>query len=335
MKGKIKYLLIYFMLITLFLHILFPINYKELYFNRDKNIVKEEPINIRQQSNLPDDIYTFMAPNDTLSLMVYLDDCVMYYIDIEVMVPNLLSIMKVQVWDPESQQYNIFENELDYYSGSHKSYRIPFGTALSGLYIIKFSVETPTNINVLIRIEEGSQILFDKIPSQKIDNMVLYNVSRVHNETYIEHSVFIDKSSIYEFYIGRVSSISKEENNLIKLNYNITDSNNVNFEIYTNLTMTVIGDLHSFNFSTAVAGVHKVRLRIECYTSNVNIAHAIIGPVNETHHEPSNETRGFTFSVPIEYTLGFFTFIGSITLSVLIAVFYHQKKRKSQFELKF
>jgi len=127
--------------------------------------------------DLPDKVYLFQSPQDSLVLEdIALEQYYIYYLYVEIVTPYNCSV-KITLWDPEGNQFNIFESDLFNEPEGANYYEIPFGTALTGNYDIAFDVIAPENVNVYIRMEKGPRCLFDKIPMEEIDDIELYHVT--------------------------------------------------------------------------------------------------------------------------------------------------------------
>ena len=86
--------------------------------------------------DLPNKVYLFQAPQDTLMLGdILLEQYYIYYLYIEIVTPYNCSA-RITLWDPEGKQFNIFESSLFIEPEGANYYEIPFGTALAGNYDI-------------------------------------------------------------------------------------------------------------------------------------------------------------------------------------------------------
>ncbi|MCP6719387.1 MAG: hypothetical protein KJI71_04095 [Patescibacteria group bacterium] len=291
--------------------------------------------------DLPDKVYLFQSPQDSLMLNdIVLEQYYVYYLYVEIVTPYNCSI-KITLWDPESKQFNIFESDLLVEPEGANYFEIPFGTALAGDYDIKVEVITPGNVNVYIKMEKGSKCLYDKIPMEEVDDIKLYQVTRFSNEMNINHSVLFTTDYMYKFYVGRVSPISVMENNEVRLDFIIKDPNGIIYPIFLNATLAEIDDIERFKFGTAIGGLYTFDVIIYSSVGYVNIGYSIIqlyqisvGPeINQTKPTNSSTVINRYFTMPIGWTIGILGFFG--TISVIIAVILYKQKNKNVISSNF
>ncbi len=301
---------------------------------------------------LPDKVYTFLAPNNNLTFSgLYLEKEYMYYIYIELVTPHNCSKMRITIWDPDSKQFNVFESEMFYKPNFGRSFEVPFGTEMAGQYRIEFYSESLVNFNLYIRMEQGPLCLYDKIDSQEHDNIILHEVTTFDNNKYKEHDIDLKTDVSYKFYIGRVSAISITESNIVRVDYNIEDPNGVNFIIYTNNDLADVNSINSSSFGTSVAGEYEIKLRIYCSVAYVNVAYAMVEDyqisdvikVNETSSKSSEESdnidlledlKSDAISLPIEWTIATFIFVGSLSGVMLVILTNQRKKNLARLDFK-
>ena len=285
--------------------------------------------------DLPDKVYLFQKPQDSLILEdITLEQYYIYYLYVEIVTPYNCSV-KITLWDPDGKQFNIFESTLIVEPEGFNYFEIPFGTALAGNYDIEFNVTTPENVNLYIKMEKGPQCLFDKIPMEEVKDIKLYQVSRLSDGTSINHTILFATDYMYKFYVARVSPISFMEDNEVGIDLSVKDPEGIVYNIYSNTTLAKIDEVDRFKFGTAIGGLYAFTITIQCNVSQVNIAYSIIelyqigsGPeVNQT--EPANNSTVLNryFTMPIEWTLGILGFAG--TISAIIGVVLYKQKRKS------
>lgn len=285
-------------------------------------------------ATLPNKVYLFQAPHDTLLLEnITLEQYYTYYIYVEIVTPYNCSI-KITLWDPDGKEFPIFESTLFVYPEGFNYFETPFGTALGGDYDIEFNSTAPENVNIYIRIEKGPQSLYDKIPMEEVQAIRLYQVIRFSNDS-ISHNISFTTDYMYKFYVGRLSPISSMEDNEVKINLSIEDPGGIIYNIYINATLIEIDEVDRFKFGTAIGGLYSFTITIRSDVPNVNVGYSIIGlnqigsgtEVNQT--EPSNSTTVLNryFSMPTEWTLGILGFAG--TLVAIIGVVLYKQKRKS------
>ncbi len=284
--------------------------------------------------NLPDKVYLFQTPQDSLMLEdITLEQYFIYYIYVEIVTPYNCSI-KITLWDPDGKEFPIFESILFVYPEGFNYFEIPFGTALAGDYDIEFNSTAPENVNIYIRMEKGPQSLYDKIPMEEVQSIRFYQVTRFSNNS-VNHTISFTTDYIYKFYVGRVSPISSMENNEVKINLSIEDPEGIIYNIYSNASLIGINEVDRFKFGTAIGGLYSFTITIHSSVPNVNIGYSIVGlseigsgtDVNQT--EPTNSTTVLNryFSMPTEWTLGILGFAG--TLVAIIGVVLHKQKRKN------
>jgi len=286
-------------------------------------------------SNLPDKVYLFQTPQDSLMLEdIVLEQYYIYYLYVEIVTPYNCSI-KITLWDPGDNQFNIFESVLFNEPEGLNYFEIPFGTALAGDYDIEFDVTTPENVNLYIKMEKGPRCLFDKIPMEEIDDIGLYQITRFSNESSIGHTILFKTDYMYRFYVGRVSPISLMENNEVRLDLSLEDPDGIVYNIYFNTSLAEINDIDRFKFGTAIGGLYSVNITLYCEVEHVNIGYSIIelyqiSSGTETNQtEPTNSSTVINryFEMPIEWTIGILGFAG--TISAIIGVVLYKQKNKN------
>ena len=105
-------------------------------------------------SNLPNKVYLFQKPQDSLMLEdITLEQYYIYYLYVEIVTPYNCSV-KITLWDPHGKRFNIFESTLIVEPEGFNYFEIPFGTALAGNYDIYFDFITPENLKLYIKMEK-------------------------------------------------------------------------------------------------------------------------------------------------------------------------------------
>lgn len=284
-----------------------------------------------------DKVYTFLAPDDVLFFKdMALKEDYTYYIYVEVVTPHSCEL-NITLWDPQSRHYDMFSSNLLYAIQGYESAEIPFGTALEGNYTFLFSMELNVNLNLYIRIEEGDLCLRDKIPPGDWSKMMFYRVTKFDDGTYIEHNVQLKSDTSYRFYFGRVSPIAAFENNKVHICNNITDPQDVEFNIYTNHTLAPIDEIQDYRFGTSIGGVYVIELQVQSEVEYVNLAYAIIedyaiSDLNDNNQTgtPDNSTsyEHGLYSIPMEILTIFCIIIISI-ISILGVFIYHRHQKRS------
>ncbi|MHA2035989.1 MAG: hypothetical protein ACW98X_06115 [Promethearchaeota archaeon] len=291
--------------------------------------------------DLPDKVYLFESPQDTLLLEdIILEQYYTYYIWVEIVTPYNCS-MKITLWDPNGNQFNIFESALFNEPEGANYFEIPFGTALAGNYNVEFNVTTPGNVNVYIKMEKGPQCLFDKIPMEEVDDIRLYRITRFSDEDSITYDILFNTDFMYKFYFGRVSPITVMEDNEVRLDLTLEDADGIVYTIYFNTSLVDIDNVEQFKFGTAIDGMYTVDITIYCTVEHVNIGYSIVElyqissgtEVNKT--EPTNSSTNVDriFEMPTEWTIGIFGFAG--TISAIIGVVLYKQKKKNVISSNF
>ncbi|MFX1478336.1 MAG: hypothetical protein ACFFCI_09395 [Promethearchaeota archaeon] len=294
---------------------------------------------------LPDKVYAFLSPSDTLTLdNLYMEKYYKYYIWIEIVTPHNCTI-NISLWDPEGKQFDLFENILSYYefdgtvSERYKYYEIPFGTALSGNYIVKFHVITSNNVNIYIRIEKGPKCLYDKIAMEEYEDIMFYKVTRFYNGMNISHSIRFKSDYMYKFYIERVSPISIHYSNQTYIDLSLRNPEDLEYQIYSNYSLTPINEIQIFKFGTASEGEYILNITLRSKVEYVNIGYAVIElykisqGVDPNQTIPSNSThsRKDFFSIPEEWTIGIIIFFGAMITGLIIVVSKKRSRNISRF----
>ncbi|MHA2339336.1 MAG: hypothetical protein ACXACX_18690 [Candidatus Hodarchaeales archaeon] len=297
-------------------------------------ISNERAIPKMNDSNLIDKVYLFQSPLDALLLEdIVLEQYYTYYIWVEIVTPYNCSV-KIILWDPNGDQYNIFESSLFNEPEGANYFEIPFGTAKAGNYDIEFEVTTPGNVNVYIKMEQGPKCLFDKIPMEEVDDIRLYRITRFSNADEMIHTIFFDTDYMYKFYVGRVSPITVMENNHVRLDFTLEDPDGIKYNIFSNTSLVDIDKVEVFKFGTAISGVYTFNLTIYCNVAHVNIGYSIVDLYQISSGIEPNQTQptnGSTivnqyFEMPTEWTIGILGFAGTIS-AIIGIVLYKQKKK--------
>ena len=142
-------------------------------------------------------------------------------------------------------------------------------------------------------------------------------------------------NKIYQFYIGRFSSISNQEID-IKMIYTIIDPNGIKFIIYSNVSMRDIGKPNSFIFGTALTGSYIINLTIYCSVDYVNIGYAIVDAyeisgieIDKTNKDDDKRKTGeLLVSLPIAWFIGTIIFVGFL-IGLSMFIILQSKKRNS------
>ncbi|MFX0176729.1 MAG: hypothetical protein ACFE85_10910 [Candidatus Hodarchaeota archaeon] len=279
---------------------------------------------------LIDKVYTFLAPEDELIFHeVYMEKEFNYYFWTEVVTPHNCT-MNITVWDPDNMEYDVFHANLS--QGDWRE--IPFGTAIQGIYTIKFEIISIDNLNIYLKLEKAEQCLKEKIPSQLFNRRVFYRVTRFKDGMAVSHYVEFDTDVSYRFYSGRISAISFLNDSTVQLEYYIYDPDNVDFKIYYNATLPSVDEMVDFSFGTAQAGVYIINITIHCNVEAVNIGyaicwdHRIANPTNNTGPSTDNSTDfSQFFSLTSEMMTGMIVIAG-VFIAALV-VLSKTKKRKN------
>ncbi len=295
------------------------------------------------EQDLVDKVFTFLAPNDTLRFEnFYLLEKVNYYVLLEIVTPHDCEI-NVTIIDPILDVYEIFKTEVNI-SQSDDWFEIPFGTAIAGNYTFIVSVACALTLNLHIKISFDPEVkcLYDVISPKFLEQMKLYQVNKFTNGMVVEHNTVLKTDKSYKFYLGRVSAIGGlTVENEVRVYYDVTDPEGLEFTIYQNKTVGSVGTIVHFDFGTAMEGIYTVKIRIYCQVDVVNIAYAIaedyqISTINNgTDPEPeplTNETISGYFYVPMEWTLVFGLSAGGL-LAILV-VFGAVRRKKDSVSLR-
>ena len=80
---------------------------------------------------------------------------------------------------------------------------IPFGTAMDGDYDIQFSAQLTENMNVRVKIERETKVLYDEIQTQEQSKIKYYNVSKVSDGELLTTNLLFNTDRSYKFYFSR------------------------------------------------------------------------------------------------------------------------------------
>ena len=281
---------------------------------------------------LIDKVYAFTTSNSSLffNKSLYFEDFTYYYISVMVVTPHQCA-MNITLWDPEDSQYELYYREN---MNQGENSEIPFGTALSGNYSMLFVVKLEYNLNIRIKIEEGEGCLRHNIDPEAFEDRELYNVKKFYDGESIQEYIYLKTDYYYNFYFGRVSSISANKSYNVELNYTITCPEDIEYIIYEDKSLPEVTEVISFKFGTTIQGLYSVYLTIYCDVPHVNIAYAVIegskisNVINGTEPEPTNgtDTPTFIVSIPKEWTISFVAIIGVLAVIVIGIVIYHRKR---------
>jgi hypothetical protein len=295
------------------------------------------------EQDLVDKVFTFLAPNDTLRFEdLHLLEKVNYYILLEIVTPHDCEI-NVTIVDSVLDVYEVFNTEVNI-SQDDDWFEIPFGTAIAGNYTFIVSIACALNLNLHIKISFDPEVkcLYDIISPKFLERMKLYQVNKFTNGMVVEHNTVLKTDVSYKFYLGRVSAIGGlTVENEVRVDYDVTDPDGLEFAIYQNKTVGSVGTVMHFDFGTAMEGIYTVKIRIHCQVDVVNIAYAIaedyqISTINngtDPEPEPStNETVSGYFYVPTEWTLAFGLSAGGL-LAILV-IFGAVRRKKDSVSLR-
>lgn len=257
----------------------------------------------------------------------------------EIVTPHNCTLT-ITLWDPEGKQFDLFESDV-YLEPEGKDYHeIPFGCALSGNYTVEFGTISADNLNIYIRIEKWVKCLYDKILSEELQDMILYDVVRFHDGMMISPTIEFRTDYLYRFYFGRVSAISATQSNYVSLNFTLFDPGAIDYIMYTDETLETIVDVCFIYFGTATEGEYMLDLEIKSDVVYTNIAYAVIELHKISHiidpnqTDPTNSTSGPTniFHMPIEWTVGLLAFFGVIITAIIIIVAKNKNKNIARFK---
>ncbi|MFX0142290.1 MAG: hypothetical protein ACFFDN_52105 [Candidatus Hodarchaeota archaeon] len=257
--------------------------------------------------------------------------------------------MRIRIWDPDDQQYNIFESEMFFYPEYGRYFEIPFGTSRSGDHTFEFYSVSNVNFNLHIQITQGPKCLYDKIDAQKTDNAIFYEVRDFTNgESINEDDLDLKANIMYEFYIGRVSAISIMESNEIHMDCTVEDPDGTTFEIYNYQEMQELDGLDMFVFGTAIKGEYNFDLTIYCNVEYVNIAYLVVedyqiaegleGDEEEegkiTLQDIAEDINESSKHLPGEWIMGTMIFISAISLFAIILLINQKKTNPIKLSIK-
>ena len=312
--------------------------------------------NPKRSDELPltDKVYTFMAPNDRISFTNYFEEHYMYNIHIELVTEHNCT-MSITLFDHDDKQFNIFDAPMFYNPEFGRHFDIPFGTVKAGLYNISFETSSSLNFNMHILIEKGLKCLHDKMNPKHIEELVLYDVQRFYNGKHVSYQFRLETDEMYKFYIGRVSPITIKNYPEVRVDYTITDPDEIVFVYYSDDPIAGIHGVSSFDFGTASEGIYTID--ITAYITDpgvewVNIAYAaaddyIIGDVVDVNSTKSDvkesnsedpdmfdELIDNSLILPIEWTIGTLLFIGGLAGVIVVMLVQHRKDNVVSLSIK-
>ena len=287
----------------------------------------------------PDKVYAFLAPSDTLTFdNLYLEKALTYLIWVEIVTPHNCSLV-ITLWDPDGKRFDIYESDLTATHAETDFDEIPFGCAITGNHTIEFLSTSEYNHNIYIRIEKWVPCLYDKLNTNELQNMILYNVTRFHNGMVISPTVELKTDYMYRFCFGRVSPIAATVSDFVSVNFTLYDPNTVDYILYTNETLASIFDVSRIFFGTAIGDIYTLDVEVKSDVAYTNIAYVIIelykiSGVNDPNQtDPTNSTSSPTnrFQMPIGWTTGIIVFFGVIITPIVIIVVKNKNKNVASF----
>lgn len=263
----------------------------------------------------------------------------MYDISFGIITPHTCHV-NISLWDPDGDRFYIYDSRDGDELKQFQYITIPFGVAITGNYSITFQAHLTKNLNIHIKIERSQyKCLENGMPLNEFDAKDFYEVNKFYNETVRIHNVTLKTDTLYRFYFGRYSPIAFEPNSSTAIDFYITSSIDVEYEIYVNEELPGVCYVEFFDFGTAVGGIYIIDMAIRCLVECVNIAHAIVeieriadetdpnDPQPPPDDDDTNSTRsGIRYYVPKEWTIGFIAFVGSVVGIPTAIVVYRKRK---------
>ncbi len=332
-----KHLMIIFSLILLVSSITF--NPSKFLLNNQESLNLENIYSIKTSGDsiLVDKVFIFKENGSTLKFEnLDLQSAYTYQIYIEIVTPHSC-IMNISILDPLDRKFDIFGGYMAFYPKYYRYYTIPFGTALSGNYTFTFEVFSKENLNIYIKIEQKFKCLYERISPFDLDDLIFYKVNCFNNEYNIVHEILLETDRSYKFFFERVSPISLNLSNEVRLDFYLIDPNNNRFKIYENYRLPEINNFSTFQFGTSLSGIYTFYLKISCNVDWVNIAYAILDDYKISTEINQNNTNGknnntslnrFQFFLPSDLIFGIIFLFGTIMM-IVITVVIIQKRRIS------
>lgn len=308
--------------------------------NTLSNSRNEDPSINTSASEFPDKVYAFLAPSDILVFEdLYFEQYYTYYIWVEIVTPHNCTLT-ITLWDPDGKQFDLFEHDVYFEPKGSDYHEIPFGCAIGGNYTIEFTTSSTDNLNIYIRIEKWIKCLYDKILSEELQDMILYDVTRFHSGMTISPTVTFKTDYLYRIYFGRVSPISAAESSLVSLNFSLIDPDMIDYTMFTNETLEPVIDVNRIYFGTATEGEYTLNIEIKSDVAYTNIGYAIIElhkishVIDPNQTDPTNSTSSPTsiFQMPIEWTVGLVAFFGVGIIGLIIMVVKSKNKNVAHFK---
>lgn len=290
-----------------------------------------------------DKVYTFTHVQDTYYMTFNFMRKYMHTISLRVVTPHSC-IMNITLWDPLGREFQIFYGAINQEIGM---VQVPFGTAEEGNHTIQFKATVDKNLNILLNVIRTDSIcLYDRIGSEYYSRIIFHEVT-CFSDGYIKvHDELPFKTDYnYKFYIGRVSAIASHLSNLGWIDlYNITDPNNIQYNIYENETLAGLVGVNFFDFGTATTGDYTIIIQIAHQISWMNIAYAIVedGPISSiidpNKSKPIFDGNGTIlrdfFYIPFEWGLGVVIIGGMLVGGVVAFVVYQRRKNVVSLDFK-
>ncbi|MBD3213814.1 MAG: hypothetical protein GF311_14490 [Candidatus Lokiarchaeota archaeon] len=282
---------------------------------------------------LIDKVYTFHSGQLVISLSnLSFDAKYVYNIRLAQVTENEGCEMRVDLFDPNGDEYNIFrsEEQMSY----EEYYEIPFGAALSGDYIINFTKLAGPNVNIHITISKGDLCYREFVSG---DTNLVYEVKKLEYISYGKNYkpyYMLREQWRYNIYLCRVSPISVNYSNEITLDHNIIDPSDedVSFPIYHNKSLGNVWEPLEYSFGTALAGEYLFNLTFYMDPAFINVMILITDGgelATGDGGEPTNQTApdpGLFASIPFEAQVGIGIGIGALTILGLVILFYTKRQ---------
>ena len=315
----------------------FIINFISFKFFPEVTAIEQEQPQISDENCILDKVYTFEAGGATLNFSdIELQEHYVYNTRIQLVTPHWCNAT-VRIYDPDGEQFIIFNGTL-FQEPSTKSWaKIPFGVAFTGNHTFSFEIRSIFNVNVYLRIEKGDLCLRDKVMEWEPYNFLLYEVTRFNgDQKSIIHEFTLLSDYKYKFYLARVSA-EGNMNTVDFVDLTVSDPSDLPFMVYEEVSLAGIAGIDAFTFGTSKAGTYslKIEIQMDLNHENINMAYLIVnkGLISSGWNgSTTNSTTGpdASYFVPEEVFLFTGGTIGGVLL--IVAMIVTVKNRKLRLE---
>ncbi|TXT58883.1 MAG: hypothetical protein BAJALOKI1v1_1530002 [Promethearchaeota archaeon] len=227
---------------------------------------------------LVDKVYTFREGIYTLNISdLVFNKLYRYTIRFAVVTDTHQCNMEVDLIDPVGHCYRVFTTDGS--KLNFNEYReIPYGSAISGNYIVNFTKIDGPNLNIHIQVILDGLIFKWFDPGNNIhwgDVVKFIRPAPPPREVNYQKYLFLLPQRMYRMYIARVSPVRIDYPNKVYVDHNIIDPSeeHISFPIYNNQLMNDVFESSSYPFGTSIGGEYLFNFT---FTPDMNYTNILI-----------------------------------------------------------